>query len=85
MNHFKMHIKKDWPTISHFLTYADNYAIGYFKKQVKSELLVTLILPLSDLRYAHIDIGIQTRDHLTTRTLGGIYQRLRRGHTYAGK
>ncbi|KAF8313144.1 Bromodomain-containing protein [Clavulina sp. PMI_390] len=33
MNHFKMHIKNNWPTIKHFLTYADNYAIGYFKKQ----------------------------------------------------
>lgn len=34
MNHFKMHMKNNWPTIQHFLTYADNYAIGYFKKQV---------------------------------------------------
>lgn len=36
MNHFKMHIKNNWPTIQHFLTYADNYAIGYFKKQVSA-------------------------------------------------
>jgi histone acetyltransferase len=33
MNHFKMHIRNNYPSISHFLTYADNYAIGYFKKQ----------------------------------------------------
>ncbi|KAG8936839.1 histone acetyltransferase [Tulasnella sp. 419] len=33
MNHFKTHIRKAYPSITHFLTYADNYAIGYFKKQ----------------------------------------------------
>lgn len=33
MNHLKDHIKDVYPTIQHFLTYADNYAIGYFKKQ----------------------------------------------------
>merc|ERR1711871_890573 len=33
MNHLKETVKKD--NIDHFLTYADNYAIGYFKKQVK--------------------------------------------------
>ncbi|KAG8924227.1 histone acetyltransferase [Tulasnella sp. 417] len=33
MNHFKTHIRRAYPSIKHFLTYADNYAIGYFKKQ----------------------------------------------------
>jgi hypothetical protein len=33
MNHFKMHIRDTYPAMSHFLTYADNYAVGYFKKQ----------------------------------------------------
>jgi len=33
MNHFKMHIRREMPSIKYFLTYADNYAIGYFKKQ----------------------------------------------------
>ncbi|KAL7414912.1 hypothetical protein BDY24DRAFT_385012 [Mrakia frigida] len=33
MNHLKDHIKEAFPTITNFLTYADNYAIGYFKKQ----------------------------------------------------
>lgn len=32
MNHLKDHIKSV-SAIKHFLTYADNYAIGYFKKQ----------------------------------------------------
>lgn len=32
MNHLKDHVKNVSP-IKHFLTYADNYAIGYFKKQ----------------------------------------------------
>lgn len=32
MNHLKDHVKKVSP-VRHFLTYADNYAIGYFKKQ----------------------------------------------------
>lgn len=35
MNHLKDHVKEDFPTITNFLTYADNYAIGYFKKQVR--------------------------------------------------
>ena len=32
MNHLKSHIVREGH-IRHFLTYADNYAIGYFKKQ----------------------------------------------------
>lgn len=32
MNHLKDHVK-DSTSCMHFLTYADNYAIGYFKKQ----------------------------------------------------
>jgi histone acetyltransferase len=34
MNQVKDYVRKAHPTITHFLTYADNYAIGYFKKQV---------------------------------------------------
>ena len=33
MDHFKAHIQKVYPGMMHFLTYADNYAVGYFKKQ----------------------------------------------------
>ena len=33
MDHFKMHIKNNYPGMLHFLTYADNYAVGYFRKQ----------------------------------------------------
>lgn len=33
MNHLKDHVKSV-SQVMHFLTYADNYAIGYFKKQV---------------------------------------------------
>lgn len=33
MDHFKSHIKKTYPDMMHFLTYADNYAVGYFEKQ----------------------------------------------------
>jgi histone acetyltransferase len=32
MNHLKDHVRSTSP-VMHFLTYADNYAIGYFKKQ----------------------------------------------------
>lgn len=32
MNAIKDYIRKAHPTIDHFLTYADNFAIGYFKK-----------------------------------------------------
>lgn len=35
MNQVKDHVRQAHPTITHFLTYADNYAIGYFKKQVR--------------------------------------------------
>lgn len=33
MNHVKDFVKKKHPSIKYFLTYADNYAVGYFKKQ----------------------------------------------------
>ncbi|WWD03055.1 hypothetical protein V865_001099 [Kwoniella europaea PYCC6329] len=33
MNSLKDHVRAAHPTINHFLTYADNYAVGYFKKQ----------------------------------------------------
>jgi len=33
MNHLKDYVKQSTKCM-HFLTYADNYAIGYFKKQV---------------------------------------------------
>ena len=33
MNHVKEYVKERHPTIKYFLTYADNYAVGYFKKQ----------------------------------------------------
>ena len=32
MNHLKQHAR-DVDRLSHFLTYADNYAVGYFIKQ----------------------------------------------------
>lgn len=34
MNHLKDYIASN-TNMKHFLTYADNYAIGYFKKQVR--------------------------------------------------
>ena len=36
MNHLKDYISS-YTNVKHFLTYADNYAIGYFKKQVKKK------------------------------------------------
>lgn len=33
MDYFKAHIKSAYPEMMHFLTYADNYAVGYFEKQ----------------------------------------------------
>ena len=38
MNHLKEFMKK--LGITEFLTYADNYAIGYFKKQVCALILM---------------------------------------------
>lgn len=37
MNHLKDYVKSS-TSCMHFLTYADNYAIGYFKKQVCSSV-----------------------------------------------
>ncbi|KAF6763071.1 histone acetyltransferase NGF-1 [Ephemerocybe angulata] len=33
MDHFKAHIRRTYPNMHHFLTYADNFAVGYFEKQ----------------------------------------------------
>ncbi len=33
MDHFKAHVRKTYPNMMYFLTYADNYAVGYFEKQ----------------------------------------------------
>ncbi|KAJ7072172.1 hypothetical protein C8F01DRAFT_1205804 [Mycena amicta] len=33
MDHFKAHIRQTYPDMMYFLTYADNYAVGYFEKQ----------------------------------------------------
>ena len=38
MNHLKNHAQL--VNIFHFLTYADNYAIGYFRKQVFDSVIV---------------------------------------------
>ena len=34
MNHLKDYVRQSHIGVDHFLTYADNYAVGYFKKQV---------------------------------------------------
>ena len=39
MNHIKQHAR-DMDALTHFLTYADNNAVGYFNKQVKHLLPV---------------------------------------------
>lgn len=33
MDNFKQHIKYTYPDVMHFLTYADNFAVVFFKKQ----------------------------------------------------
>jgi histone acetyltransferase len=33
MNHLKDMVREAHPGVENFLTYADNYAVGYFKKQ----------------------------------------------------
>lgn len=37
MDHFKKHIQEKYRNVNYFLTYADNYAVGYFKKQVSDK------------------------------------------------
>jgi histone acetyltransferase len=41
MNHLKDYVTGHTP-MRHFLTYADNYATGYFKKQVSFKRRVAL-------------------------------------------
>ena len=43
MNHVKEVVKKDG--ITHFVTYADNYAVGYFQKQVGERAAAPDALP----------------------------------------
>src|SRR5260221_7197969 len=33
MDHFKDHIRRTYPDMMYFLTYADNFAVVFFKKQ----------------------------------------------------
>lgn len=33
MDHFKAHVRHTYPNVMHFLTYADNFAVIFFKKQ----------------------------------------------------
>lgn len=56
MNHLKDHILKD-TNAKHFLTYADNYAIGYFKKQVSFCMTIILISK----RDSHVRLASQSQ------------------------
>lgn len=49
MDHFKKHIQEVYrgQKVETFLTYADNYAVGYFKKQVSDPLRVSAHANLS--------------------------------------
>lgn len=42
MDHFKKHIQDTYENVEYFLTYADNYAVGYFKKQVIAVIILLL-------------------------------------------
>jgi hypothetical protein len=45
MNRLKDYIRNTYEgRVEHFLTYADNYAIGYFKKQVNMTNIESLTL-----------------------------------------
>jgi N-acetylglutamate synthase-like GNAT family acetyltransferase len=45
MNHLKQHAREG-DGLTHFLTYADNNAVGYFIKQVLSSILCVFVLVL---------------------------------------
>ena len=70
MSHVKNYVKRKHGT-QHFLTYADNYAIGYFKKQASARVLLQII-------------GIHHGYYTGQDFVDGIYQRLRRRHFDAG-
>lgn len=43
MNHLKQHAR-DMDGLTHFLTYADNNAVGYFIKQVSFSIFCVVLL-----------------------------------------
>ena len=69
MNHLKDWVGNAHPGVKHFLTYADNYAFGYFKKQVRDLTLAShfLFLCLST------KIGFHKGYHASSIILGGIH------------
>lgn len=58
----------------HFLTYADNYAIGYFRKQVS--IGDALGNSCVDGNTSFCIVGIYDRDHVRSEEMGGIHQGL---------
>jgi len=73
MNHLKDYVRAAHPGVNNFLTYADNYAVGYFKKQVCSCIQVQVIPAQTD----DIDhLGLHEGSKPGSSALGGVYQGL---------
>ena len=73
MNHLKDWVSTAHPGVKHFLTYADNYAFGYFKKQV-SVIFAQKFYYFALLIFT---VGVHKRSDITKIILGRVYQRLR--------
>lgn len=71
MNHLKEHVKTEG--IQNFLTYADNYAIGYFNKQGFAKEV-----SMEDSRYARRSpAGTACQQYLIATQVERLHQRLR--------
>lgn len=82
MNHLKDHVKATTKCM-HFLTYADNYAIGYFKKQVRpSELRAHPARAVLNFGLAARP-GVYEGDPTRPQRVGGLHQGLRRRYYHA--
>lgn len=79
MNHLKDHVRRAHPGVEHFLTYADNYAIGYFKKQVRMPSQ-TVWTPLRSRL-----TGLHEGDHARPTSMGRLHQGLRGRYDHAGE
>ena len=84
--HFKDHVRAMWG-VEYLLTYADNLAIGFFKKQVRKENHGTGPIPAfplsSNVPRFVLSTGLHIRNNARKIQMGRLHQRLRGRHAPA--
>lgn len=74
MNYLKEYVKTVGD-IRYFLTYADNYAVGYFKKQASHTVMCFVLEPLADAGLCG-SLGLQQDHHIGQEYMGWKDKRL---------